>query len=302
MQDYHAQILRYPSVTMLMPKRTINMFIFFAIILVPGLVMGQDTVQIPDEVKRFVDNGRIPIALESGDLNADGREDFVLVTSDVVPDDAPYEEGAGARTVLVLARGADGSLTSEARNDLVALCKRCGGAFGDPFEGVVIKGTRFTVMNYGGSADRWAYHYTFDYSRRDRTWQLVRVEESNFNTLDPERTRKLRIYTPPRHFGLITFSDFDPDNFQGKGKKSSGKGAERRGKPAIARGLLRLPLWLGLEIDGNVAIHEDGQGGKCVTLGNDADRVSGAKRETDESIISEWIDRTIDPSALFPAK
>ena len=79
--------------------------------------------------------------------------------------------------VLILVRDSSGGLSLAARNDLVVLCKNCGGAFGEPFEGVVIKGSRFTVMNYGGSADRWSYSYTFDFSRRDRTWQVVRVEE-----------------------------------------------------------------------------------------------------------------------------
>jgi hypothetical protein len=196
-----------------------KLIFIIAILLLPIITAAQDVVTVPDEVKRFVDQGKIPIALETGDINADGRNDFILAISEVVPDDAPYEEGAGERAVIILVREPDGSLKSAGRNDLVAMCKRCGGAFGDPFEGVVINGTRFSVMNYGGSADRWSYTYTFNYSRRDRNWQLVRVDESHFHTLDPERTQKLRVYTPPKHFGLITFADFDPDSFRGKGKK-----------------------------------------------------------------------------------
>ena len=193
--------------------------LIFAALLFPAAVMAQESVNVPDEVKPFVDKTRIAIALEPGDLNADGRKDFVLVLSDVVKEDAPYEEGAGARSVLILTRDVNGALSMAARNDLVAMCKRCGGAFGDPFDSVVVSGTRFTVMNYGGSADRWSYTYTFAYSRRDRNWQIVRVDESHFHTLDPERTKKLRVYTPPKHFGLINFADFDPDKFLGKGKK-----------------------------------------------------------------------------------
>lgn len=196
---------------------SIRLLIFSALLV--QAVSAQDAVNVPDEVKPFVTDGRIPIALEVGDLNVDGGRDFVLVLSDRVPEGSPYEEGAGERSVLVLVRDVGGSLSLAAKNDLAAMCKNCGGAFGDPFEGVVINKTQFTVMNYGGSADRWAYSYTFGYSRRDRTWQLVRVEESNFHTLDPERTMKRRIYTAPKNFGLITFADFDPDDFKGKGKK-----------------------------------------------------------------------------------
>ena len=203
-----------------MPNRTLTLWLFLiAILILPAAVTAQEPMDVPDEVKRFVDKGRIPIALETGDINGDGRKDLILVISEIVPDDAPYEEGDGERSVIILVRESDNSLTPAARNNLVAMCKRCGGAFGDPFEGVVIQGKKFTVMNYGGSADRWSYSYTFSYSRRDRNWQLVRVEESHFHTLDPERTQKLRVYTPPKHFGLITFGEFDPDKFQGKGKK-----------------------------------------------------------------------------------
>jgi len=193
--------------------------VILVLFLVPAAGLAQDQVNIPDELKSFVEKAKIPTAIETGDLNGDGRKDFILVISNVVPKDAPYEEGGGGRSVLVIIRESDGSLSLAARNDLAAMCKSCGGAFGDPFEGVVIRGTRFTVMNYGGSSDRWSYSYTFAYSQRDRTWQLVRVEESHFSAHDPDRTMKTTRYTPPKHFGLITFADFDPYKFKGKGKR-----------------------------------------------------------------------------------
>ena len=200
-------------------RRLINWIVVLAALLLPASAMAQEAVRVPADVKPFVEKNRIPVALETGDLNNDGRKDIILIISDVVAEDARYEEGAGERSLLILVRDANGSLSIAGRNDLVAMCKNCGGAFGDPFAGVAIRGTRFTVSNYGGSNSRWAYDYTFDYSRRDRTWQLVRVEETNFHALDPKRTEKRHIYTPPKDFGLITFADFDPDNFQGKGKK-----------------------------------------------------------------------------------
>jgi hypothetical protein len=178
-----------------------------------------DEIKVPTDVRPFVEKGKIPIALESGDLNADGRKDFVLVTSEFVAEDAAWEEGAGERSVIVLTREPDNTLRQAARNDLVVLCKNCGGVFGDPFAGVRVRGTSFTVDNYGGSNDRWSYSYTFDYSRRDKTWQLTRVVDESFHTLDPKHTMKRRIYTPPKNFGLITFGEFDPDNFLRKGKK-----------------------------------------------------------------------------------
>lgn len=201
-------------------RRPLLKWIFACLCLLPAAAAAQnDAVKVPDEVKPFVEKGMIPITLESGDLNADGRKDFILVLSKPTPADGSYDEtGDAERPVLILVRDTAGSLTVPARNDSVAYCKNCGGVLGDPFQGVQIRGTRFTVMNYGGSSDRWEYSYTFDYSRRDRTWQVVRVEESSFNAFTPSRVRK-SVYTPPKDFGLINFADFDPDNFKRKGRK-----------------------------------------------------------------------------------
>ena len=194
--------------------------IFFSLCLLTAAAAAQnEEVKVPAEVKPFVEKGMIPIALETADLNADGRKDFILVLSKPTPADGSYDEAGDAeRPVLILVRDLAGTLSLAASNDSVALCKNCGGVLGDPFQGIQIRGTRFTVMNYGGSSDRWEYSYTFDYSRRDRTWQLVRVEDSSFNAFTPNRVRR-SVYTPPKDFGLINFADFDPDNFKRKGKK-----------------------------------------------------------------------------------
>ena len=101
-----------------------------------------DEVKVPAEVKRFVIKGTVPIALETGDLNGDGRKDFVLVTSEIVPENAQFEEGAGARSVLILTRDASGVLGLAASNDIVVYCKVCGGVFGDPFAGASGCGNR----------------------------------------------------------------------------------------------------------------------------------------------------------------
>lgn len=196
---------------------SLNIFVLF---LFSIAVFGQDDeIKVPTDVKPFVEKGKIAIALEVGDLNADGRKDAILVTSEPVSENDKWEEGAGERSVLILIREADGSLKLAARNDIVVYCRNCGGVFGDPFAGVTIRGTSFAINNYGGSNDRWSYTFTFNYSRRDNNWQLVRVVDESFHALDPKNTTKRRTYTPPKDFGLINFTDFDPDNYLGKGKK-----------------------------------------------------------------------------------
>jgi hypothetical protein len=92
------------------------------------------------------------------------------------------------------------------------MCSRCGGVWGDPFEGVTAESGRFTVEHYGGSAWRWRVDFTFAYSRRDRAWQLVRVHQLNYHTSDPEATTKRRELRPPRDYGKIDLRAFDPDS------------------------------------------------------------------------------------------
>ena len=124
----------------------------------------------------------------------------------------------GLRTLFIALRQTDGSLKIVKRNDKVVYCRQCGGVFGDPYAGLSTAPNRFSVDHYGGSNWRWSNSYSFAYSRRDDTWQLVRVEQSSFHTANPDKV-KSRIYKPPRDFGKIDIADFDPENFMGKGPR-----------------------------------------------------------------------------------
>jgi len=192
--------------------RTIGM-ILVCLCVASLMVAGQEPkVKIPAEVAPFVEKGTEAIALEKGDLNGDGREDFILVLEKQNPtmdkDGFPSDQ----RPLLILLRGADGKLALTKRNERIVMCSQCGGVFGDPFEGVIVGRNTFSVEHYGGSSDRWKYSYKFNYSRIDKTWQLVRVQEVNYHTSDPENL-KTKIYTPPRDFGKIDIADFDPENY-----------------------------------------------------------------------------------------
>ena len=58
----------------------------------------------------------------------------------------------------------------------------------------------------------------FAYSRRDRTWQLVRVESRSFRTSYPDDVQ-VTVEEPPRDFGKIDIGDFDPEDYLGKGPR-----------------------------------------------------------------------------------
>lgn len=172
-----------------------------------------EELQTPAEVRPFVEPGTKAIALEAADLNGDGRGDFVLVLERENPakdaDDFPVNQ----RPLLLLVRGEDGRLAASKRNERLVMCSQCGGVFGDPFEGVEAGRNTFTVNFYGGSAWRWKYSYKFNYSRIDRTWQLVRAEELSYHTSNPDKM-KTRVFTPPKDFGKIDVADFDPENYK----------------------------------------------------------------------------------------
>jgi hypothetical protein len=177
-----------------------------------------DDVSIPAAARPFVAGETRPIAFETADLDRDGRPDALLVLEATTrqPDD---EESDGfTRTLVVLLGQPDGTYREAARNAKVAYCTGCGGVMGDPFEGVEVKPGSFTVSNAGGSNRRWTHAYTFNYSRRDRTWQLVRVTSHAFHTSQPD-LEEVKVSTPPKDFGKIAIADFDPENWEGEGPR-----------------------------------------------------------------------------------
>jgi hypothetical protein len=177
----------------------------------------EDGVDVPGRATRFVEKGTRAIAFETADLNRDGRQDAILVIEPVLkPGDDEHAERP--RQLLVLVGEADGSYREAKRNGKVVYCSACGGMMGDPFQGVDVGPGTFTVSNAGGSSWRWGVSYRFNYSRRDDTWQLVRVDDETFHAGDPAESKTV-VSTPPKHFGKIDLADFDPENWKGQGAR-----------------------------------------------------------------------------------
>jgi hypothetical protein len=189
--------------------KTASKAAFFIILFVaPILVSAQKSaLKIPLEVTEFIEKDETAIALESADLNGDGTMDFILVLEKSKPQ--PTEDDADdRRSLLIIVSDANGKLKLAARNEKVVYCRSCGGAFGDPFDSIEASRKSFVVYNYGGSWQRWGDYYQFNYSRRDRTWQLVLLEETNYDSHDPEivKTKTLT----PKNFGKISIRNLDP--------------------------------------------------------------------------------------------
>lgn len=165
-------------------------------------------LKIPPEVEVFIAKEMKAIALETADLNGDGTTEFLLVLEK--SKSQPTDDNADdSRSLLVIVRDRQGKLKLAARNEKIVYCRSCGGAFGDPLDGVEANRKSFVVYNYGGSWQRWGDYYQFNYSRRDRTWQLVLVQKTNYDSHNPEKVKTMTL--TPKNFGRIDINDFDPD-------------------------------------------------------------------------------------------
>lgn len=172
----------------------------------------------PAELRPFVLPNTKCIAHQSADLNGDGLADyvFVLEKQKARPEDPEIDEAQ--RILKIAVRDANGKLSVVKSNDKIVFCSTCGGVFGDPFDELKATTKSFTVHHYGGSNWRWANTFTFGYSRKDNTWQLISVEEQSYHTANPDKM-KTKQYKPPKDFGKIDIQDFDPEKFKGVGPK-----------------------------------------------------------------------------------
>lgn len=164
-----------------------------------------DDTKIPEEIRSFILPDTRLLAIETADLNRDGLNDYLLVLE---KPDVEEEQ----RPLLILLRLADGSLKLVKQNNRAVYCSSCGGMMGDPFQGVKAGKGTFTISHYGGSAWRWSVETTFNYSKKDKTWQLVLVQNDSFHAGDPEDVTS-KSYRPPKDYGKIDLADFDPDNY-----------------------------------------------------------------------------------------
>ncbi|MBK7708093.1 MAG: hypothetical protein IPJ30_20675 [Acidobacteria bacterium] len=175
-------------------------------------VAQDNAVKVPADVKPFVEKGMKAIAIETADLNGDGRKDFILVLE---PEKSEDEETEAERPLIILVRDKNNKLSEAKRNDRIVMCSQCGGVFGDPFAGITVGRNTFTVNHYGGSAWRWTADYKFNYSRIDKTWQLVRIETTSYHNVRPmNETLKKTVKTPPKDFGKVDIADFDPADYE----------------------------------------------------------------------------------------
>ena len=168
-----------------------------------------NVLKIPAEVKPFVEKGTKAIALESADLNGDNLKDYVLILEKEKPEKDKYDTPIKQRPLLIIIRDKKNKLSAVKRNEKMVMCSECGGAMVDPFQEVAVGDKTFTVHHYGGRGIRWSVRYKFNYSRIDKTWQLVEVKNESYSNADVDKV-KTKVLTP-KNFGKIDVAGFDPE-------------------------------------------------------------------------------------------
>src|SRR6476659_4898680 len=132
-----------------MRKNFTPLFLFTLLLIFLSLVTSEIYAKSDfsyKKVREFIPNGYQIYDTASGDFNADGYKDLLIVLKSINENSNSSEE----RPLLLLAGGAKGKLELVARNDHVVLCASCGGVFGDPYQKVSMKGEFLSVEHSVG--------------------------------------------------------------------------------------------------------------------------------------------------------
>lgn len=165
--------------------------------------------QAPKEFDVLMDEDHLAMTKSGGD------ERFVILG------DTTEEETRGMRTLFIVKKDSiNKTWRILAKSQTAIPDSSCGGAFGDCFSGVEFMKRGFAINLHGGGVQRWDKKFTFVYSGRDGTWELVDAEESAFQI----RNNSLKLiekitYRPPHDFGKIKIEDFDPYDYLGNGNR-----------------------------------------------------------------------------------
>lgn len=171
--------------------------------------LGVETVNgqsfVPPEVAKFVEPNTKAIDLKLGDVNGDGRPDYLLVL------EGP-EESDNARYLLVLVREKNGQLKLAARNNTILGCPLMQGQGG----GIVVTptGNGFDVEDQFGSGMVGGFkRFHFLYAKKERTWVLETIVDGSddLGSTPPEHIRNTQ--KPFEHGTVIRFDEFRGEDF-----------------------------------------------------------------------------------------
>ncbi|MBK9577154.1 MAG: hypothetical protein IPK50_04585 [Fibrobacterota bacterium] len=153
----------------------------------------------------------------SADLDGNATTDFVVMVSRL-----GQEDPSAPRKLMVLTTDSLGALQVAKVRTLVAVNPaNAGASLEDRFQGLSATSKSFSLhLGSGGGWSRFYQTFRFGWSRRDRTWQLVEVENETLEISPdgPDRTSTI-VQRPPKDFGKIGIESFDPDHYLGVGPR-----------------------------------------------------------------------------------
>ena len=191
-------------------KKIFFLFAFALLSFAISPASAQNLKPLPEELRAFFLPGHKALDFDTGDLNADGKPDAVLILKVQGENEkAKSYDDSPLRPLLILVRQKDGKLKEVARNDHIVLCAACGGVFGDPYAGITItKDGVFSVTFYGGSSDRWSKTLVFGWQKTSDKWLLLSEDDSETNVFEPEKEKNYSIQADEMLTPLF-LTDFD---------------------------------------------------------------------------------------------
>lgn len=169
----------------------------------------QDKGTKMDDLKSFATGGARILESTKGDLKGDGRQGAVLILDPPGGTDAKLGEGP-SRDVVLVVPDASGHLQKAASNARIVPCATCGGVAGDPYGYTKVGKGQFTIVNGGGSRERWSDEYTFTWSAVKKDWLASHVLRK---VADGESGKEKQVDLSAKQLGDVTFGDFDPGHY-----------------------------------------------------------------------------------------
>jgi len=146
--------------------------------------------EIPAELKPFILQGYEVLDFINEDLNADKLTDYILILRSKGEDTLTFDnpDWDVPRPLLLLIRQTNSQLNLATENTKIIYCRHCGGAMGDPYQGMSFKNGNLLFDFYGGSSWRWAETISFRYDKTKKNWFLQNHFISSFQAGDPDNT------------------------------------------------------------------------------------------------------------------
>lgn len=122
-----------------------------------------------ENIEDFLPNGWTQVAIAYGDLDGvDGDEAVVIYNTATLGEDE-----LGYIRHLAIYKKNEMYWELWHQNGTVLLDSQVGGVLGDPFNGINISDKTLNINHFGGSAEKWGYHHSYQF--QDGDWYLIKI-------------------------------------------------------------------------------------------------------------------------------